>query len=155
MFFSVFIYICCNCVFFIILYFFLSCCPRWNWLLSLQEAKHSCCCLKILKIRAIPILFATGFNSGAIFVILYSFLMLILCDQLFILITTVHCCFLSNENLPGYWRFFCPCLASLLFICLRDMLRVIRTVNIFVHVVIRKILHHTIIFLEIWILGIS
>ena len=50
----------------------------------------SCCCKKSLKIRAIPILFATWFDSGVIFVISYSFLMLILCDQLFILIPTVH-----------------------------------------------------------------
>ena len=47
------------------------------------------------------------FNSGVIFVILYSFLMLILCDLLFFPITTVHRCFLSHKkNLPGY-RPFC------------------------------------------------
>ena len=39
--------------------------------------------------------------------------MLIFCDKLFILITTVHRCFLSKKKLPGYWP-FCPCL---LFTC--------------------------------------
>ena len=52
----------------------------------------------------------SGFDIGVIFVTLYSFLMLILWDQLFIFITTVHCYFLSKKNLPGYWP-FCPSLA--------------------------------------------
>ena len=58
----------------------------------------------------------SGFDSGVIFVtLLYSFLMLILCDQLFIFITTVHRYFLSNKNLPGYSS-FCPCLAFSCFL---------------------------------------
>ena len=87
-----------------------------------------------LKIRAISILFSIGFDSGVIFVILRNFLMLILCDQLFILITTVHRCFLFKKNLPGYWP-FCPCFAfssfHLLVLQLLWYARVIRTLNIF------------------------
>ena len=70
-------------------------------------ASHQLAVAKSLKILAIPIFFATGFDSGVVFVTLYSFLMLILCDQLLILITTFHRCFLSKENLPGNWP-FCP-----------------------------------------------
>ena len=108
-----FIYICCNCVFFILPYFFLSFLRRCNWLLTLQESSPvTSLLLSIrLKIRAIPIFFAAGFDSGVVFVILYSFLMLILCDQLLILITTFYHCFLSKENLPGYWP-FCQCFSS-------------------------------------------
>ena len=75
-----------------------------------EFASHQLVLAKSLKIRAIPIFFDTGFDSGVIFVILYSFLMLILCDQLLTLITTLHHCFLSKENLPmaSYWA-FCPC----------------------------------------------
>ena len=100
----------------------------------------------------------SGFNSGAIFVILYSFLMLILCDQLFILITTVHRCFLSKKNLanlPGYWP-ICPCLAFSYFHLLLWYAPPRHThAQHFAQVVIRKKLHHTAIFLEIWILRIS
>ena len=52
----------------------------------------------------------SGFDIGVIFATLYSFLMLILCDQLFIFITTVHRCFLPKKYLRGYWP-FCPCFA--------------------------------------------
>ena len=101
----------------------------------------------------------SGFDSGVIFVILYSFLMLILSDQLFVLITTVHRCFLSKKNLPGYWP-FCPCFAfsSFLFTCSYLWYAPRHThAQHFCsgHFVIRKKLHHRVIFLEIWILRIS
>ena len=58
---------------------------------------------KILKIWAIPVFFATGFDSGLVFVIFYSLLILVLCDQLLILIIIFHSCFLSKEKLLGFW----------------------------------------------------
>ena len=150
----------CFYLYFILPYFFLSFFRRCNWLLSFQESNSLAVAKKSLKIRAIPILFATGFNSGVIFVILYSFLMLVLCDQLFILITTAHRCFLSKKNLPGYWPFW-PCFAFFfsapsfhLLLWYACVMR-IRTLNIFAQAVIRKKLHHTVIFLKIWILRIS
>ena len=63
-----------------------------------------------------PHLIATGFDGGVILVILYSFLMLILCDQLFILITTVHRCFLFRKTYLAT-DLSAHALLSLLFIC--------------------------------------
>ena len=89
----------------------------------------------------------SGFDSGVIFVTFYSFLMLILCDQLSILITTVHRCFLSKKTLPGYWP-FCLCLAFSSFFFSRTltcgMLRVIRTLNIFAQVILWSEKNYTI-----------
>ena len=80
---------------------FLGDATDWIAFLAGEIASRQLAVAKSLKIRAIPIFFATGFDSGVVFVTLYSFLMLILCDQLLILITTFHRCFLSKENLPG------------------------------------------------------
>ena len=91
-------------------YFFLSFLQRCNSLLSLQEMNPLAVAKKAWKS---PSYCYSAFDSGVISGISYRFLMLILCDQLFILITTVHHCFLSKKNLvslPGHWP-FCPCFA--------------------------------------------
>ena len=89
------------------------------------------------------LIYQSGFDSGVISVTLYSFLMLIWCDQLFILITTVIIAvFCLRKTYLNKWPFY-PCIA---LTCSCGMFRVIRTLNIFAQVMMRKKLHHTAIF---------
>ena len=87
--------------FFILPYYLLS------YLLSVEEANSLAVAKKAWKFEQSPSYLSLGYSG----VVLYSFWMLILYGQLFILITTDHRCFLSKKNLPGYlltFLSFCP-----------------------------------------------
>ena len=103
------------------------------------------------------LIYQSGLDSGVISVTLYSFLMLILCDQLFILITYCPSLFSVWEKPNWLLTFlsiylFMPCLSSF-HMLLWYAPRHTHTQNFCSG--IRKKLHHTVTFLEIWILRIS